>query len=452
MNIQLSEHFGYRKLLRFTFPSIIMMVFTSIYGVVDGVFVSNYVGAESFAAVNLIMPFLMILGAVGFMLGTGGSALVSFTLGTGQTHKANEIFSLLIYVLIVVGAVFTVGGILFLEPMARILGADEAMLPICVSYGRIVLAALVPYMLLNTFQSFLITAERPNFGLYITIAAGVSNMVLDALFVAGFRWGVEGAALATGISQCVGGVIPLVYFALPNQSKLRLCRAKLDLTSLGKACLNGSSEFMSNISMSIVNMLYNWQLMRLMGANGVAVFGVIMYVNFIFVAVFLGYSIGSAPIISFHYGAGNRMELQGLFRKSLWLVGIMSVALTAAALLLARPLSLIFVSYDPELLSTTIRAFSIYSVSFLLVGFNIFASSFFTALNDGLTSALISFGRTLVFEVVSVLVLPALLGIDGVWGAVIAAEGMALVLSLFCLVRNRKKIWICVKTGREDRS
>ena len=439
MNIQLSEHFGYRKLLRFTLPSIVMMVFTSIYGVVDGVFVSNYVGAESFAAVNLIMPFLMILGAVGFMLGTGGSALVSFTLGTGQTRKANEIFSLLIYVLIVVGAVFTVGGILLLEPMARLLGADETLLPVCVSYGRIVLAALVPYMLQNTFQSFLITAERPHFGLYITIAAGVSNMVLDALFIAGFHWGVEGAALATAISQFIGGVIPLVYFILPNQSKLRLCRAKPDLQSLAKACLNGSSEFMSNISMSVVNMLYNWQLMRLMGANGVAVFGVIMYVNFIFVAVFLGYSIGSAPIVSYHYGAGNRTELQGLFRKSLWLVGIMSVVLTAAAILLARPLSLIFVSYDPELLSTTIRAFSIYSVSFLLVGFNIFASSFFTALNDGLTSALISFGRTLVFEVVAVLVLPLFLGIDGVWSAVIAAEGMALVLSLVCLVRNRKK-------------
>ena len=439
MNIQLSEHFTYRKLLRFTLPSIVMMVFSSIYGVVDGVFVSNFVGAEAFAAVNLIMPFLMILGAVGFMLGTGGSALVSYTMGAGDTKRANEIFSLLIYVLIAVGAVFTLGGIAIMEPMARFLGADEQMLPICVSYGRIVLAALIPFMLQNTFQSFLITAERPHFGLYITIAAGVSNMVLDALFIAVFRWGVAGAALATSISQFVGGIIPLIYFIFPNKSKLRLCPAKFDLGVLVKAGTNGSSEFMSNISMSVVNMLYNWQLMRLLGATGVAVYGVIMYVNFIFVAIFLGYSIGSAPIVGYHYGAQNQKELQGLLRKSLCLTTVMSLVLTAAALLLARPLSLIFTSYDPVLLETTVHAFSVYSLSFLLVGFNIFASSFFTALNDGAISALISFARTLVFQVAAVLLLPLILGIDGVWGAVIAAEGLALILSAACLLGKRKK-------------
>lgn len=439
MNIQLSEHFTYRKLLRFTLPSIVMMVFSSIYGVVDGVFVSNYVGAEAFAAVNLIMPFLMILGAVGFMLGTGGSALVSFTLGAGDTRRANEIFSLLIYVLIAVGAVFTLGGIAVMEPMARFLGADEQMLPICVSYGRIVLAALIPFMLQNTFQSFLITAERPHFGLYITIAAGVSNMVLDALFIAVFRWGVAGAALATGISQFIGGIIPLVYFIFPNKSKLRLCPAKFDSGVLLKASTNGASEFMTNISMSIVNMLYNWQLMRLMGAAGVAVYGVIMYVNFIFVAIFLGYSIGSAPIVGYHYGAQNSKELQSLLRKSLCLTAIMSLVLTAAALLLARPLSLIFTSYDPVLLETTVHAFSVYALSFLLVGFNIFASSFFTALNDGAISALISFARTLVFQIAAVLLLPLFLSVDGVWGAVIAAEALALVLSAACLMGKRKK-------------
>ena len=439
MNIQLSEHFTYRKLLRFTLPSMVMMVFTSIYGVVDGVFVSNFVGSASFAAVNLIMPFLMILGAVGFMLGAGGSALVAFTLGTGDEKRANEIFSLLIYVLIGLGAVFTVGGILFMEPMARFLGADETMLPVCVQYGRVVLTALVPFMLQNTFQSFLVTAERPHFGLYITIAAGVSNMALDALFIAGFHWGVTGAALATAISQFIGGVIPLVYFALPNKSRLRLCRAGWDGRALARACANGSSEFMTNISMSVVNMLYNWQLMRLMGADGVAVFGVIMYVNFIFVSIFLGYSMGSAPVVGYHFGAGDREELQGLLRRSLRLVGVMGAVLTALALLLARPLSMIFVSYDAALLAVTVRAFSIYALSFLLVGFNIFSSAFFTALNDGFTSALISFARTLVFEAAAVLVLPLIVGIDGVWAAVIAAETLALILSAACLVRNRKK-------------
>lgn len=439
MNIQLSEHFTYGKLLKFTFPSIIMMVFTSIYGVVDGVFVSNFVGSESFAAVNLIMPFLMILGAIGFMLGTGGSALVAFILGTGDGQKANRVFSLMVYVLIVLGGIFMVGGILFMEPMARLLGADEAMLPVCVRYGRIVMLGLIPFMLQNTFQSFLVTAERPHFGLYITIAAGVTNMVLDALFVGVFRWGVAGAAAATVISQIVGGVIPLVYFICPNKSKLRLGKTKMDFRMLGKAAANGSSEFMTNVSMSLVNMLYNWQLMRLIGAQGVAVFGIIMYVSFIFAAIFIGYSMGSAPVIGFHYGAGNKEELKGLFRKSLWILLVFSVVLTGLAMILAKPLAMIFVAYDAELLELTKRALTIYSLSFLMSGFNIFASSFFTALNDGLTSALISFGRTLMFQVASVLLLPLIFDVDGIWAAVILAEGLALILSAACVIRNRKK-------------
>lgn len=439
MNIQLSEHFTYGKLLKFTFPSIIMMVFTSIYGVVDGVFVSNFAGSESFAAVNLIMPFLMILGAIGFMLGTGGSALVAFILGTGDGQKANRVFSLMVYVLIVLGGIFMVGGILFMEPMARLLGADEAMLPVCVQYGRIVMLGLIPFMLQNTFQSFLVTAERPHFGLYITIAAGVTNMALDALFVGVFRWGVAGAAAATVISQIVGGVIPLVYFICPNKSKLRLGKTKMDFRMLGKAAANGSSEFMTNVSMSLVNMLYNWQLMRLIGAQGVAVFGIIMYVSFIFAAIFIGYSMGSAPVIGFHYGAGNKEELKGLFRKSLWILLVFSVVLTGLAMMLAKPLAMIFVAYDAELLELTKRALTIYSLSFLMSGFNIFASSFFTALNDGLTSALISFGRTLMFQAASVLLLPLIFDVDGIWAAVILAEGLALILSAVCVIRNRKK-------------
>ena len=435
MRIQLSEHFTYRKLLRFTLPSVIMMVCTSIYGVVDGVFVSNFVGSDAFAAVNLIMPFLMVLGAVGFMLGTGGSALVAYTLGAGNEKRANEIFSLLIYVLIGLGAVFTIGGIALLTPMSRLLGADETMLPVCVSYGRIVLLGLIPYMLQNTFQSFLVTAERPQLGLYVTIAAGLTNIVLDALFVAVLQWGAEGAALATILSQFVGGVIPLVYFLRPNSSKLRLGRTAFPGRALLQACANGSSEFMTNISMSVVNMLYNWQLMRLMGSGGVAVYGVIMYVNFIFIAIFLGYSMGSAPIVGYHYGAGNRTELRGLLRKSLCIITVMSVVLTAAALLLARPLSMIFMSKEPTLLPVTIRAFSI----FLMAGYNIYASSFFTALNDGFISALISFARTLVFQVAAVTVLPVLWNIDGVWAAVVAAETLALLLSAVCLVGKRKK-------------
>ncbi len=439
MNIQLSEHFTYRKLLRFTLPSMVMMVFTSIYGVVDGVFISNFVGSDPFAAINLIMPFLMILGALGFMLGSGGSALVGFYLGMGQEKRANEIFSLLIYVLLGVGAALTVLGLLFLEPVARLLGADADLLPYCVRYGRIVLLGLIPFTLQNVFQSFLVTAERPHFGLYITVGAGVTNMVLDALLVAVIPLEVEGAAIATVISQCVGGFLPLIYFLRPNTSRLRLTRTRWELRPVLKSAANGSSEFMTNISMSIVTMLYNWQLLRLMGADGVTVFGIIMYVSFIFVALFLGYSMGSAPIVSFHYGAGNQEELRGLFRRSLTIILSMSVGLTLLAIVLAKPLAMIFVSYDPALLSVTTRALAIYAVSYLLTGFNIYASSFFTALNDGLVSALISFARTLVFQVLAVLTLPLLWEADGIWAAVILAEGLAAILSLACFLRFRKK-------------
>ncbi len=439
MNIQLSEHFTYRKLLKFTFPSMVMMVFTSIYGVVDGVFVSNFVGKEPFAAINLIMPFLMILGALGFMIGSGGSALVAYTMGNGEEKKANEIFSMLIYVLIGFGLVFMVLGIAFMESVSRFLGADEVLLPYCVTYGRIILMALIPFMLQNVFQSFLVTAERPDLGLYVTIAAGVTNMVLDALFIVVFKMGIAGAALATVISQYIGGMVPLLYFVLPNKGKLHLGKASWKMKYFMKSCTNGASEFMTNISMSIVTMLYNWQLMRLMRSDGVTIYGIIMYVDFIFVGILLGYSMGSAPIVSYHYGAENRDELKGLFRRSLTLIVSLNVVLMVLAEILARPLSMIFVSYNAELLDMTTTAFRIYAISFLLMGINIYASSFFTALNDGKTSAIISFCRTLIFECASVLILPIILGINGIWGAIIVAELAAAALSVFCFIRYAGK-------------
>ena len=439
MRIELSEHFTYRKLLRFTFPSMVMMVLTSVYGVVDGFFISNYIGAEPFAAVNIIMPFLMIFGAVGFMMGTGGSALVAYTLGVGDHKKANEIFSLLVYLLIGIGLIFTVIGVIFVGPIASFLGADDGMLPYCVTYGRILMLSLVPFMLQNVFQSFLVTAERPQLGLYTTLVSGVSNIILDALFIAVFRWGVTGAAAATGISQVVGGIVPLTFFIFSRDSKLRLGKTHMDVRAVVKACTNGSSEFMTNVSMSVVNMLYNWQLMRMLGTNGVAAYGVIMYVNFIFISIFIGYSMGSAPVVGYHYGAGNKDELKNLFKKSMRLILIMGVILTVAAEILNRPLSGIFVSYDKDLLEMTIYAFGVYSLSFLVMGINIYASSFFTALNDGFTSAMISFCRTLIFEVVAVLLLPVIMGAKGIWFAVLVAELFALLLSAFFLVRNRKK-------------
>lgn len=437
MKIQLSDHFTTPRLLRFVFPSIIMMIFTSIYGVVDGLFVSNYVGKTPFAAVNLIMPFLMIMGAVGFMFGTGGSAVVSQALGEGKPDKANQYFSMMVYVVIGSGAVLTLAGLVLLRPIAAAFGASGTMLDYCVVYGRIILCTLTAFMLQNVFQSFLVTAERPQLGLAVTVAAGVTNMLLDFLFIAVLGWGIVGAAAATAVSQLIGGLVPLVYFARPNTSRLALVKTSLNMRILGKTCINGSSELMTNISMSLVNILYNFQLMRYIGEDGVAAYGIIMYVSFIFAAIFIGYSIGSAPIIGYHYGAGNHEELKGLLRKSLCLVTLWNIALTALAVLTAQPLAKVFVGYDDGLSALTARALALYSLSFLFMGYNIFGSAFFTALGNGVVSAAISFLRTLLFQVAAVLLLPLLLGIDGIWLAIVAAELLALIVTAFFFVRKK---------------
>lgn len=439
MDIRLSDHFTYTKLMRFTAPSIIMMIFTSVYGVVDGIFVSNFVGKTPFAAINLIMPFLMIFGALGFMVGTGGSALVSKTLGEGDRERANGLFSMLIWLSLGAGVVLAVLGMVLMRPIAILLGAQGQMLEDCVTYGCILQIALPAFILQNEFQSFLITAERPKLGLGVTVAAGVTNIVLDALFVAVLDWGLVGAAAATTISQLVGGSVPLVYFLLPNRCPLKLTRPVWDASALGKTCANGSSEMMSNLSMSVVNMLYNLQLMRFAGEDGVAAYGVIMYVNFIFISVFLGYSIGSAPVVGFHFGAGNTGELKNLYRKSLCVMGVFSLALTALAEGLAGPLAGVFVRYDAALMDMTRRAFMIYAISFLTAGMNIFASSFFTALNDGLVSAVISFLRTLVFQVGAVFLLPVFLELDGVWLSAVVAELLGLGVTAFCFVKYKGK-------------
>ena len=439
MKIQLSDSFDYKKLLRFTFPSIIMMVFTSIYGVVDGFFVSNFVGKTPFAAVNFIMPFLMILGTVGFMFGTGGSALIAITMGAGDKERAKRLFSLFIYVSAICGILIGALGIVVIRPVAAWLGAEGELLDNCVVYGRIILAVLPALILQYEFQSFFITAEKPKLGLAVTVAAGVANMVLDALFVGVLRWGLVGAAAATAISQSVGGIIPLIYFGRPNTSLLRLTRTKFDGRALLKACANGSSELMSNISMSVVGMLYNIQLMKYAGEDGVAAYGVLMYVNMIFLAAFIGYSVGVAPVIGYHYGAGNHGELKGLLKKSLVLIGIFSVGMVVLAEGLARPLALIFVGYDPELLDMTLRGFLVYSFSFLFAGLAIYGSSFFTALGNGLVSALISFLRTLVFQVAAVLIFPLIWGLDGIWFSIVAAELVAALVTVAFLVGKRKK-------------
>ena len=439
MRIQLSDHFTYKKLLRFVLPSIIMMVFTSIYGVVDGLCVSNFVGKTPFAAINLIMPFVMIFGGIGFMFGTGGSALVAKTLGEKQPEKANRYFTMMVWVTLIVGIIISIIGVVFMRPISVLLGADEAMLEDCVIYGRIIIAFNTAFMLQNLFQSFLIAAEKPRLGLVATLAAGCTNMILDVLFVGVFRFGVAGAAIATGISQCVGGIIPLIYFIRPNDSLLHLTGARLEWRPILAASANGSSELVSNITASIVGMLYNFQLLEYAGQDGVAAYGVLMYVEFIFVAIFVGYSIGSAPIISYHYGAENHTELQNMLHKSILLMLGGGVLVLIAAQVLAGPLAHMFVGYDKTLFDMTVHGFRIFSLFVLFAGFNIFASSFFTALNNGGVSAAISFLRTFVFKFSAVLLMPLLFKLDGIWWATVVAEVLAFILSAAFTLGKRQK-------------
>lgn len=438
--IQLSDHFTYSKLFRFVLPSIIMMLFTSIYGVVDGLFVSNFVGKTAFASINLVMPFLMILGGVGFMVGTGGSALVAKTLGEGNKKDAHRYFTMMIILTVILGLTVTVIGMIFMPQISKLLGAKSEMMADCVTYGRIIIGFNIAFMLQNVFQSFLVTAEKPKLGLFVTVAAGCTNMVLDALFIAVFKWGVAGAAVATGLSQAVGGIIPLIYFInKKNSSLLHTVKTNLEFKPMIKACANGSSELMSNISMSLVSMIYNFQLMRLIGEDGVSAYGVLMYVQFIFVSLSIGYSIGCAPVVGYHYGAGNTDELKSMLKKSITVTALSGVALTVLALVLADTFSKIFVGYDSGLYDLTRHAFSLFAYSFLLAGFNIFMSSFFTALNNGAVSAAISFLRTLLFQTSCVLILPIFFGVDGIWWAITVSEVFASIISVIFLFAKRKK-------------
>lgn len=439
MKIKLSSHFSYGKILKLVAPSIAMMVFVSIYGVIDGLFVSNFVGKTPFAAVNLIMPFLMVLGALGFMIGTGGSAIVSQTLGEGDKDKANRYFSFLVYVTFILGVVLAVLGEIFLPDIARFLRADESMLPYCVSYGRIIILALPFFMLQNVFQSFFTTAEKPALGFIVTVIAGFTNIIFDAVFVAGLSLGVEGAAVATCMSQAVGALIPIVYFSRKNNSLLRIGKTKCEFKMFLKTCANGSSEFVTNISVSVVSMIYNSRLMDMAGENGVSAYGVIMYVNFIFIAVLSGYAIGIAPVIGYNYGSRNNDELKNVFKKSLFIMAVFGVVLTLLAVGFSHPLAKLFVGYDESFFIMTKNALRIYSIGFIIMGFSIFGSAFFTALGNGIISALISFLRTFIFQIAAVIILPMILDLTGIWLSVPVSELFAFLITIFFFAKMRKK-------------
>ncbi len=438
--IQLSDHFTYTRLIRFTLPSVLMMIFTSVYGTVDGFFISNFVGKTAFAAVNLIMPYLQILGGVGAMLGVGGSALVAKTLGEGNINKAQRYFTMMIYLMLGSSIFFTAGGLLVLRPVAYLFGANEALIGDVMTYGTICLIFNTALQAQWTFQSYIIVAEKPNFALSIVIIAGVTNMILDYVFMAFFHMGVAGAALATGLSQCVGGLVPFLWFlSKKNKSALRFVKTNFETNPMVKACINGSSEMMSSVSASVTGVLYNLQLMKYAGEDGVAAYGVVMYAAFIFISVFAGYSSGSSPIMGYHFGAEHNKEMKNILKKSMIMLSVSAVVLTAAAMLLARPISALFIGYDAELLKLTARAFKICSIPFLVMWFNIYASSFFTALNDGAVSAAISFLRALVLPVLCILTLPAIWKLDGVWYALTASEILSVFVSLAFMIAKRKK-------------
>ncbi len=438
MSIQLSDHFTYKKLIRFAFPSIIMMIFTSIYSVVDGFFVSNFAGERAFAAVNITYPILGIFGAVGFVFGTGGSAIIAKTLGEDRAKDAEKQFSLLVWAAAIIGALLALAGFVILKPVLRTLGAEGDLLAYCIFYGRINLIALPAFSLQYAFQSFFVTAGKPKLGLTVTVAAGLTNIVLDALFVGALKLGLGGAAAATALGQCVGGIIPLFYFARENSSTLRLVKPKYNGRVLWRTCTNGSSELMSSIAMSIVSMLFNYQLMKYAGEDGVSAYGVMMYVGFVFVAIFIGYSVGTAPIVSYHYGADHVEELQGLRRKSTVIISVISVGMLVLAFTLSKPFARIFVGYNETLLEMTVQGFYIYSFSFLFSGISIWASGFFTALNNGAVSALLSFSRSLVFETAAVMILPLMLGMKGIWLSIVVAEVLSFGQSLLFIHLKKK--------------
>ncbi len=440
MQIKLSDHFTYDKLIRFTLPSIFMMIFTSIYGMVDGFFISNFVGKTAFASVNLIMPYLQILGGFGAMIGVGGSALVAKTFGEGDVHRGQRYFTMMMYLMFGSSILLTGVGIAILRPVAYLFGATDAMIGDVMTYGTVCLCFNVAQHAQYTLQSYMIVAEKPKFAMSVIIMAGVTNMILDYVFMAFFGLGVAGAALATGLSQCVGGGVPFIWFiSKRNKSDVRLCKTKFEVKPVVKACINGSSEMMTSISASVTGVLYNMQLMKYAGEDGVAAYGVVMYASFIFIGIFMGYSSGSSPVMGFHYGAANHKEMKNILKKSMIMLSSSAVILTTLALILARTIASIFVGYDAALLEMTVRAFRICAIPFLVMWFNMYASSFFTALNDGAVSAAISFVRSLILPVVCILVLPEIWQLDGVWYALDASEILSTVVSLGFMLGMRKK-------------
>ena len=439
MSIQLSDHFTYRKLAAFVLPTIAMMVLTSVYTMVDALFISHYAGEIALAAVNFVFPVIMLLGGLGFMFGTGGTALVAKTFGQGDSTQARRYFTQITLLAALIGCAMATLGILFLPEVCLLLGGTQDIIPDAVLYGRIMLGFLPCCILQCSFQALLVAAEKPKMAFWLSVAGGVTNIALDLLFVVVFDWGLAGAAWATGLSQAVAGLVPVLYFSRPNDSLLRFVRTGLDVRPMLQACSNGASELVTGVSASFVGMLYNYQLLQYYGENGVAAYGVVMYVAFLFGSIIFGYDMGSNPLFAYNHGAENHAELRNLFRKSLVLITGGGGLLCVAALCLSYPMAYLFVGYNAELTALAQYAFCVFAVYFALHGYNIFASGLFTAMNNGFISALIAFSRTFLFQAAAVLLLPLLFGADGIWWSAAAAEVLALFISVFLVLRYRKR-------------
>ena len=437
--IQLSDHFTYKKLIRYSIPMIGVLILTSIYGVVDGLFISNVEGDIAFSAVNLILPGVMMFSSIGFMMGSGGAAIVSKTLGEGKKEKASQYFSMIVYFLIIIGIVCAILGCILTKQISSLLGASEKMEKYCIEYGR-VLFLFLPFMMLQyMFQSFFAVAEKPNVGLLITLCAGITNAIGDYLLIVVFRLGITGAAVASGASMVVGSVPAIIYFAFKKDLKFKLVPTKFDWKALGHTMSNGSSEMVTNISMSFVNMLYNAQLMKYYGENGVSAYGVIMYVGFIFSGCYMGVSQAVAPVVGYNYGASNEEELKNVFKKSLIILAVMAIFLTGSAEALSKPLAYVLFSHNEELLKLTTYAIRLYAIGYTISWINIFGSAFFTGLNNGLVSAIISFGRMLVFQLATIFILPLIFDSTGLWLAMPVSEVFSLIVTVTFFITMRKK-------------
>lgn len=440
MRIELSGHYSVRRLLVSAVPSIVMILVTSLYSIVDGVFVSNFAGTTPFAALNLMWPAMQVVTVLGLMVGTGGSALVSKTKGEGDDKKADAIFSTLVRFTLILGVIMGALFFILTPQIARWLGAEGELLRQSIIYARICISVAPVFMIQMAFNSFFMAAEKPQLGTALSIASGITNIIVDAVLIVWLKMGIAGAAIGTASGMAVGGLYPIFYFSSKrNSSSLHLVKNTAEFRHVLKACSNGLSEYVGNIALSVVSICYNVQLMKYLGENGVSVYGILMYLGFAFASLFIGYNIMATPVIGYNYGAGNRPELKSLLNKSMGIVLTTGILLAGIVTALARPLATIFVSYDPELLDLAVRAIRIYFISFTICGINMFTSAWFTGLNNGIVSAVAAFTRTLVFELGAVFVIPALFGIDAIWAAVNVAEVLALILSAALILAFRRR-------------